>query len=76
LRLQKLKEVVEEKEAPIESVEDPIPAKTEEATHVWKPTGRIPPFTIQSILFRILPRFLSYVYVVRSQYHVFLEQFL
>ena len=42
MRLQKLKEVVEEKEAPIESVEDPIPIKMEEASHVWKPAGQIP----------------------------------
>jgi len=41
LRLQKQKEVVEEKSAPIEAVEDPIPQKTEDSSYVWKPTGDI-----------------------------------
>lgn len=39
MRLQKQKEVVEEKSPLIESVEDPTPQKTEEASVVWKPAG-------------------------------------
>ena len=39
VRLQKQKEVVEEKSAPIQSVEEPIPPKTEDTTYVWKPSG-------------------------------------
>ena len=42
LRLQKFKEVVEEEEAPIVSVEDPIPVKSEDVSHVWKPAGLYP----------------------------------
>jgi len=41
LRLQKQKEVVEEKSAPIEAVEDPTPQKTEDSSYVWKPTGDV-----------------------------------
>lgn len=39
LRLQKQKEIVEEKAVPIEAVEDAIPHKTEDSSYVWKPTG-------------------------------------
>ena len=48
LRLQKQKEVVEEKPAPIEAVEDPTPQKTEDSSYVWKPTG-----DLRTVLFLI-----------------------
>ena len=39
LRLQKQKIIVEQDSGPIESVEDPVPQKTEESSYIWKPTG-------------------------------------
>ena len=39
-RIQKQKEIVEDHSAPIESVEELIPQKSDDIDFIWKPTGR------------------------------------